>query len=208
MDFVWKYISEMGPIFLIILLYIVFVAWFERIRSKKLSIKAKHWWVITHIFFFILYFSGLLATLLLTISSTYITDPEQLYITHVYVKYADWYLIIPGAFGCIITGVWLSVRTHWGLLNYYWIIVKTLGNVIAIGFGGYWMANWYDYTIELTTHGHHNFFHNPVYAESRLGLIYGSIGSMILLGYLVIISKFKPWGKRQKTKAKTKSAMG
>ncbi|SHF30567.1 hypothetical protein SAMN05444392_11453 [Seinonella peptonophila] len=191
---------QVGPIVVVLLLIIWLIGWLGSKRSKKLSMAAKNGWLISHIFFFIIYFSGLFATLLLTIGSTYTTDPILMHTTHLYAKYSDWFLIIPGAFGCIITGVWLAVRTHWGLMNYYWVIAKTVGNVLSIAFGSYWMRVWYGKTIEFTKNGHFDFFHNAVYLESRQGLIYGSIGAILFLGYLVAISKFKPWGKRKKQK--------
>jgi hypothetical protein len=47
----------------------------------------------------------------------------------------DNFLIIPGGFGCLITGIWIAVRTNWGFAKYYWIIAKWIGNIVAILLG-------------------------------------------------------------------------
>jgi hypothetical protein len=43
-----------------------------------------------------------------------------------------WYVIVPLAFAALITGVILSLGTQWGLLRYYWVLVKLLINSLSI----------------------------------------------------------------------------
>lgn len=104
-------------------------------QKRKLSSKQKNWWLIAHIFFIIIAFSGLIGQLLLTSSTTFITDREHIFAAHLFIVYFDDYLIIPGAFGSLITGIWLAVRTHWGFTKHYWIIAKWIGNIAAILLG-------------------------------------------------------------------------
>ncbi|MEG6522906.1 DUF2269 domain-containing protein [Desulfotomaculum sp. 1211_IL3151] len=181
----------------IILLIAMLVA-ISKFRTEKLSVKQKNWWLIAHVLFVIIYFSGLFGTLLLTsIATTIIHDRELIYAAHLFSKYCDWFLIIPGAFGSLITGVWLSLRTQWGLIKYNWIIVKTLGNIGAILYGATLMRIWFDQTVDLSSSGQMNPLQNPAYLHSRELLIIGTIISLGILISLVVISYFKPFGKRK-----------
>lgn len=167
--------------------------------SRGLSLKHKNWWLIAHIMFIVIYFSGLFSTLLLTtISTTVITDKAQIHAAHLFSKYCDWFMIIPGAFGSLITGVWLAVRTKWKLTQYYWIVIKTLGHIGAIIFGATLMRIWFDKTAALSALHQTNILQNSAYLYNRQLLIVGTIISIFILTLLVIISIFKPWGKRKK----------
>src|SRR5687768_12536382 len=44
---------------------------------------------------------------------------------------AAWYVLIPLAFGSLLTGVVMSLGTTWGLFRHYWVLFKLLINVFA-----------------------------------------------------------------------------
>lgn len=167
-----------------------------RFKSKKLSTKQKNWWLITHIVFVIVYFSGLFGTLLLAVSTTFITDSELIYAAHLFIQYFDWFLIIPGAFGSVLTGVWLAVRTHWGLTKHYWVMAKWLGNISAILFGANFMRIWiHESFTEIFSDSLHP-LQNSAYLENREMLFMGMAISFSILIILVVVSYLKPWGKK------------
>ena len=43
-----------------------------------------------------------------------------------------WYVIVPLAFATLIIGIVQSLGTPWGLLRYYWVIVKLVLTMIAV----------------------------------------------------------------------------
>ncbi|AGL02789.1 hypothetical protein [Desulfoscipio gibsoniae] len=181
----------------VILVLIALLAIIGKYLPKRLSLIQKNCWLIAHIMFVIVYFSGLFGTLLLAnIATTTITDRELIYAAHIFSKYCDWFLIIPGAFGSLITGTWLSIRTQWGLTKYYWTIVKVLGNIGAILFGSTLMRIWFDQTVAFSSIGQMNPLQNPAYLHNRQMLIIGTMISLSILFFLVVVSCFKPWGKR------------
>ncbi len=185
---------------LITLLVLVVLVWvivlIAKRFSKKLTVNQKKWWLIIHIGFVIIYFGGLLGTLLLAnVATTKVIEQEQIYAAHLFSKYCDWYLIIPGAFGCLITGVWLSMRTHWGLTNYRWVMVKLFGHIGAILYGSSLMRVWFDKTVELSLNNQLNPLQNPAYIHNRQMLIMGTIISLSILTFILITSYLKPWGK-------------
>lgn len=166
--------------------------------SRKLSVNQKKCWLIAHVIFVIVYFSGIFGTVVLTnLSGTIITDRSLVYAAHLFSRYHDWFLIIPGAIGSLLTGTWLSVRSNWGLTKNYWTIVKLLGNIGAILFGSTLMRIWYGELVDLSALNQINPLQNPAYIHNRQMLLLGTLISLGNLLFLVVISYFKPWGKRK-----------
>ncbi|MDD2621130.1 MAG: DUF2269 domain-containing protein [Syntrophomonadaceae bacterium] len=184
-------------ILIILILLIAVLALIGRQFSKQLSGKGRKWWRLLHFAFAIIYFSGVLGVLLLVITATKTNNIELIYAAHLFSKYCDWFMIIPGAFGSLLTGTWISVRTNWGLLNYYWVIVKVAGNLGAILYGSTYMREWFNETIALSSPGQINPLLNVLYTHNREMLIMGTIISLLILTLLLIISVYKPWGKRE-----------
>lgn len=173
-----------------------------KFRNNRLKIKQKNWWLIIHMIFVIIYISGVLGMLLLAVLTNLTTDNNLVYASHLFVKRFDHFLVIPGAFGSFITGIWLAIRTHWGgLTKHYWVLAKWIGNIAAIIFGSTYMRIWIDNA--LITSGIHP-LQNPAYLEDRQLLFIGIAICVAILLFLVIISYLKPWGKR-KNKAITSS---
>lgn len=177
--------------------------------SKKMKHKRKQWWIISHVLFVIIYFSGLFGQLLVVISATFFTDKEYIFVALKFIGLFDNFLIIPGTFGALITGIWLAIRTNWGgLTKYYWIITKWVGNISAMLLGssitGSAVHNLFPKIISSNIHP----LQNPVYFESRQMLFFGIGISFFILISLVVISYKKPWGKCKKYRKNQKSARG
>lgn len=163
----------------------------------KLSIKQKNWWLVTHLFFTTVWLGGALGTLLLLFTTTVTADKELIYAAHYFIDFFDKYLNIPGAMGCLLTGIFLALRTQWGITKYYWIITKLIANLGIIYFGGELINEWAHNTLELSSINV-NVLNNPIYLHDRQMLIMGLVSSIIVLVFVVAISRFKPWGKRNK----------
>ena len=136
---------EMGVFLgtLTLVLILIFIpGWLGGKIAKKLNQKQKNIWLIIHIFFVLLYFSGLFGTLVLVLYTTFTTDAGLIYAVHWFIQLFDWFFLIPGGLGTLFTGVWLSVRTHWGLTKYYWILTKLVLNATAVLFGATFMRVW------------------------------------------------------------------
>ena len=165
--------------------------------SQKLSVKQKKWWVIVHLTFMILWFSGLLGTILLAALTTSMTNRELVYAAHSFIESFDHFLVIPGAIGCLLTGIWMSIRTNWGLTKYYWIIIKLIGNIGVILVGSTIIRSLIIQTNTLSTANQVNPLQNPAYIDARQMFILGSTTLLTVLFFLVIVSIIKPWGKRK-----------
>ncbi|WP_347490621.1 DUF2269 domain-containing protein [Desulfoscipio sp. XC116] len=171
-----------------------------KFRKDKLKIRQKNWWLITHMTFVIIYLSGIWGMLLLAVLTEFTTDNNLIYASHVFIKRFDHFLVIPGAFGSLITGIWLAIRTHWGgLTKYYWVLAKWIGNIVAIIFGATYVRIWIDDSLStsMITSGMYP-LQNPAYFQNRQLLFVGIAICIALLLFLVVISYLRPWGKRKK----------
>lgn len=190
-----------GLIILSVLLVLTGVALLiSKLRKNKMNIKQKNMWLIAHILFVIIYFGGVLGMLLLAVLTKFRTDNNLVFASHAFIKDFDHFLVIPGAFGSMITGTWLALRTHWGgLTNHYWVFAKWAGNVAAILFGSTYVrigiSN--SFAASTITNGLDP-LQNPVYLENHQMLFIGIIISIAILTFEVVISYLKPWGKRNK----------
>lgn len=189
-------IIVIGSIALTILMLIALLVFIGNRMSNKLSANKKKWWLIAHVIFVMAYFAGLLGELVMAVSTTLAHFEEHIYAAHLYILFFDNFLIIPGGFGCLITGIWLAVRTNWGLVNYYWIIAKWVGNILAILLGSSMIGLRIHNTIPQILSLELFPLQNEAYLSNRMMLLVGIAACLVILLFLVVISYLKPWGKR------------
>lgn len=162
--------------------------------QDKMENKRYKGWLIAHIVFVIIFMSGLLGNFLLTlVSTTYVIGQEQIYSAHFLATYFALFLTVPGIFGTLITGIWLVVRSKWGLFKHHWIIVKIIGTTLGMIMGRTWVVIWLEKAMILSQS---NPMQNPLYLHSRLMLLSGVSITLIAMLFLIIISYIKPWGQR------------
>ncbi|SEN71465.1 hypothetical protein [Lihuaxuella thermophila] len=166
--------------------------------SIKLNAKQKKWWLILHILFVILYFSGILGSLLLALFTRWKTDHAVIHSAHLFIEYFDWFLIIPGMMGSLMTGFWLAVGA-WGITRHYWVIVKWVGTITAILFGSTIMDTWIHESFTAISANSIQPVHNPD-SHHNQKMIIGFLLVLTNAIFLTVISYVKPWGKRKKWK--------
>ena len=164
--------------------------------SRKLTQNQKSWWLISHLLFTAMWIGGGFTQIVMIVLIHLTSNGEFLYAAHSFMHIFDLALIIPGALGVVITGIVLSVRTHWGLTKYYWIISKEVIALILIASGGV-LNIWVQDAITITLTERLNALNNTAYLHDRLMLLLFGAGQLILLVTVVLISVKKPWGKRK-----------
>lgn len=189
----------------LVLILILLPGWLGSKIAKKLNQKQKNIWLIIHIFFVLIYFSGLFGTLILVLYTTFTQDAGLIYAVHWFIQLFDWFFLIPGGLGTLFTGVWLSVRTHWGLTKYYWILTKLALTAVAVLFGATLMRVWLHDRFETIFSANGHPLDNPLYLQNRQMLFIGLAISFAILLCIVVISYFKPWGKRKGLEEKKRS---
>lgn len=110
-------------------------------------------------------------------------------------------VVIPGAFGCLITGLISSAFSNWGFLKHAWIVFKWIVTVLAILFGSYFLGPWETAMVQISGKLGMSSLSAPEYLyNQKMHLIFAIIQLLVLLT-TVFVSIFKPW---KSTKAKNK----
>lgn len=111
------------------------------------------------------------------------------------VKLIDDYVIIGSCGVSALSGMLLSWKTPWGFFNYWWVAVKFVITLLLLLSGASLLGPWINASEELARAR----LSAPV-DEQRLALldslVSGLGGSQVLiLGFLMFASTYKPWGK-------------
>jgi uncharacterized membrane protein len=69
--------------------------------------------------------------LILSVAGFTSRDAETVRAAYLAMDITGWYAIVPLAFLSLLTGVASSIGTEWGLLKYYWVVLKLVLTVFA-----------------------------------------------------------------------------
>jgi uncharacterized membrane protein len=106
-------------------------------------------------------------------------------------KCVDDFLIIPGAIGCLLTGLLYSTMTNWGWFKHHWITVKWIITVAGILFGTFYLGPRMNALPEMSAKPLET---GDLYAQYTRDLLhYGSLLCATLV-FAVFLSVLKPWG--------------
>ena len=111
-------------------------------------------------------------------------------------KFIDDYVIIPGAFGSLLTGLFYALFTNWGFFKHRWIIVKWIVNVGGILFGTFFLGPWLNGLPPISGELGLAALSDPAYIHNKtMNMYFGPIqvGSLVLA---VFLSALKPWKKK------------
>jgi hypothetical protein len=99
-----------------------------------------------------------------------------------------WDVIVPLAWASLLIGLLQSMGTAWGLLRYYWVIVKLVLSVIAVAVLMLQTEN-IGMVAGMALQGPLDGLAGP-----RSGMILHATGGMLVLVVIVILSIYKPRG--------------
>jgi uncharacterized membrane protein len=163
---------------------------------KKLSVKGKSWLKGFHIFFACAWVGTGISMMLLSLVNGHIQNGDELYAVNASIKLLDDYIIIPAAFGSLITGLLISLYTNWGFFKFNWVIFKWAATLAQIIFGTFWLGPWTNSATAISDLERGLALQNNTYLyDKQMGAIFGGIQVLLLITQ-VLISAYKPWGKR------------
>jgi hypothetical protein len=93
--------------------------------------------------------------------------------------------------GAAVTGILLAVRTPWGLVRHWWVLVKLTLTVTLIGVTPFWSGELIRRAIVVTAGP----VPAPGYAPLRSELLVSSVTIISTLLVVTVISVVKPWGR-------------
>ena len=165
----------------------------------KLRKKGLRWLKGFHLIAVSCWIGGAVALILLYLIKEGVTDGGVLYGINQSIHHVDMaVVVVPGAFGCLLTGLIYSTFSNWGFFKHKWMIFKWIVTVSAILFGTFYLGPWETTMMEISGKLGLSSIDDPAYIyNQKMNLIFGSLQCFILM-VTVFISIFKPWKKRNR----------
>ena len=164
---------------------------------KKIGKKGLKWLKGIHLIAVSCWIGGAMALILLYLLKRDISDGGVLFGINQSIHHVDMVVVvIPGAFGCLITGIIYAVFSNWGFLKHNWLIYKWIVTVSAILFGTFYLGPWETVMMEISGRLGISALSDPSYLyNQQMNLIFGALQCLVLM-VTVFISIFKPWKKK------------
>jgi len=164
----------------------------------KLSAKGLRWLKGFHLIAVSCWVGGAVALMLLYFLKNRVTDGGVLYGINQSIHHVDMVVVvIPGAFGCLITGLLYSAFSNWGFFKHKWLIFKWIVTVAAILFGTFLLGPWETTMMEISGKLSMSSLNDQSYLyNQKMNVIFGGIQCIVLM-ITVFISIFKPWKKKK-----------
>jgi hypothetical protein len=111
-------------------------------------------------------------------------------------KFVDDFIVIPGAVGCLLSGLVISLGTSWGFFKHRWVTIKWILTVSCVLFGTFYLGPRIDGQPLLSLELGLTAATTPVYLTNQTENLAGGWGQVAALIFMVAISVLKPWKKR------------
>ncbi len=169
----------------------------------KLKAKGLKWLKGFHLIAVSCWVGGAVSLILLYFLKNGVPDGNVLYGINQSIHHVDMaVVVIPGAFGCLITGLIYSSFTNWGFFKHKWMIFKWIVTIVAILFGTFYLGPWETNMMEISGKiGISSLSDSEYLYNEKMNLIFGTIQVLVLMT-TIFISILKPW-KSIKPKKKT-----
>lgn len=160
-----------------------------------------------HVIFSIGWFGAVAAFLAIALIALTSEDARVMSSADLAMSVIGWYVILPAAFGSLLTGLIQSLGTPWGLFRHYWIVAKLLLTLVATivlllklqlmnllaGVSSGTLAT------QLSV---------ADLRQIRIELLGHAIGGMLVLLSATVLSVYKPWGRTRYGKRKLQEQRG
>ena len=163
-----------------------------------LSAKGLKWLKGFHLIAVSCWVGGGVALILLYFLKSGVSDGNILYGVNKSIHHVDTaVVVIPGAMGCLLTGLIYSCFSKWGFFKHAWMIFKWIVTIAAILFGTFFLGPWETTMMEISGKLGLSSLNNPEYLyNEKMNLIFGSIQIFVLM-VTIFISIFKPWKSKK-----------
>ncbi|WP_018333812.1 hypothetical protein [Actinomycetospora chiangmaiensis] len=153
--------------------------------ASSVGKRTRHLLVFAHVVVSLGWMGAGAANVVLTSTAAVTDDVELRRACYLLVSTIDRWLVIPGAFLALATGVVLSLVTPWGLVTYWWVLVKLGLTVAVILYSTFCVGVWVEESIAVGTSP------SPVAGP----LVVGPLVSMAAFPLMTWASVAKPWGR-------------
>lgn len=110
----------------------------------------------------------------------------------------DMQILVPGAVGCLVTGIVYGIFTNWGFFKHKWLVLKWVLTIFMILFGTFYMGPLVKENViigkaVMEGGGDTALYWHNVSANAVAGLL-----QLILLTVVTVVYVYKPWKRSDK----------
>ncbi|WP_202079823.1 hypothetical protein [Caldalkalibacillus salinus] len=169
---------------------------------QNIGLRARKLLLTLHILFASIMFGVTVVFLILSIAAAASSDRDILMAAYTSMHLLAKTSVRASTIGTVITGVLLSVVTHWGFFRYHWLILKEGLTVLSIGLGMVGIYVWSLNGLTIVESQGIGALENPEFLVNRTYLFIGIGLQLVSLIAIFLLSVLKPWGKRKKRQDK------
>lgn len=131
-----------------------------------------------------------------------VKDAAGLYHVAYVLEAIDMKILVPGAIGCLLTGIAYGLFTNWGFFKHRWLAVKWALTVFMIAFGTFYMGPLVKENVIIGRAILDGTGDASRYWTNVEDSMYGGLLQLMLLVAVFVISVYKPWKKKKTDKKK------
>lgn len=152
---------------------------------------------IFHLFAACCWIGGAVALAFLNLHNMSATSGEMLYGINSAGHMVDIYVVvIPGACGCLLTGLIYGIFTGWGFFRHRWVTVKWIITIAAMLSGTFLLGEWEGKMLKYSANLGLNAFTDASFLSVKAKHLAGGVVQLCMLVTAVGISVIKPWKKK------------
>lgn len=130
------------------------------------------------------------AFLALAIAGLISQDAQRVRADYQAMELIGWFIIVPCSFTTLLIGIFQSLGTKWGLLRYYWVLIKFLLTVGAT----FLLMLHMQATSRLAIAAAEMPLSNLDLRPLRIKLVADAAAALLVLLAATVLSVYKPWG--------------
>jgi hypothetical protein len=167
-------------------------------KKPKLGIAGIQWLKATHLTLSVIWLGGALSMNLLRFAWTPSGNGDLYAVDHA-IMVIDHSVVVPAAFGSLLTGLLESWLTTWGFFKYRWVTLKWIVTVAMMVCAPLFLARWAREIESISRVEGLAALQNPLYLQDRFLYTLSGIAMIVALAALSVISVLKPWMKKNRT---------
>ena len=145
-----------------------------------------------HLAFACMWVGGALGLMALLLAASP-QESHEMYMRSRAVEILDDWIVIPGAMGCLLTGLIYGVWTSWGFFRHRWVAVKWMLTVTMILVGTFLMGPWVDGNVYPVADIAKYAPDNKAFFDNVSNTLLFGYGQVFCLMAVVVVSVFRPW---------------
>ncbi len=125
-----------------------------------------------------------------------VEDAAGLYWMAEILEAIDMKILVPGAIGCLLTGIAYGIFTNWGFFRHRWLATKWALTLFMILFGTFHMGPLVKENVLIGKAVMEGNGDAVQYWHNVAANAYGGLLQLALLTFVIILSVYKPWKQK------------